>query len=424
MRGIGVKTLAVVGCCAIAFAAQGQDQQKKSDPHVLVLGDTDANGKPATDASEAVPVTNVALPEEKLDHGNKLELIRALNAEIAYARRPLPKLDKGLVLPANGRLEPGADQLRQELIQFGVAAKKGDRVQITDMLIEERDIKFVLNGGAKTKHKWYEHVAVGMGGAEVAPLAKGDNPNAKGTTLTLTFPKYVPQVSAEQVRELLSPVLDFTVKSPMQAYADTLPPHIKQAVLDHEALVGMNHEMVLAALGRPDKKFRGDEATADTDIEDWMYGKPPATVKFLRFKGDQLVRIKEMPVGQEAVVRDKPEIEEAELAGYQSERKAAVDDRKAAREASNRPAPTMRRSGDDEPVVPTQSETVSVKQQRGGAPNGTTPPTIDPSTQPGAGDGQSVPGRAPIGTQAPGTSTSGQPPQFPGSPGDGGSGPR
>ncbi|MBV9670799.1 MAG: hypothetical protein JOZ43_07580, partial [Acidobacteriales bacterium] len=300
---------------------------------------------------------------------------------------------------------------------------------ITDMEIGDRSIRFILNGGAKTKHKWYEHVSVGMGGGEVAPMAKADNPNAKGTMLTLTFPKYVPDVSAAQVRELLSPVLDFTVKSPMQAYADTLPPHIKAAVLEHKALVGMNHEMVMAALGRPDKKFR-DDNDAGGDVEDWMYGKPPATVKFLRFKGDELVRIKEMPVGESAIVRDKPEIDPAELATFQQERRDAIEERKSARAEANRPAPTMRREGDPDPVVPTTSDTVSVRQRpgQGTTPNGTTPPTIDPSTAPGTpsqdpnGYPSQTPGRTPVGTQGPTTAPNPMP--FPGSPTDTGTGPR
>ncbi|GAC1660715.1 MAG: hypothetical protein NVS9B15_24550 [Acidobacteriaceae bacterium] len=438
MRGRLCSELAFCGCCVgVAGQAQAQSsapaaasdstasQEHKStaDAHTFVLGDADDKGRAVARVVDPVPVTSVALSDKKIDHQTKLELIRALNAEVAYAKHPMPKLEKGLVLPANGRLEPGADMMDQLLMQYGVAAKKGDRVQITDMEIRDREIRFVLNGGAKTKHKWYEHVSVGMGGAEVAPMAKADNPNAKGTLLTLTFPKYVPEISAEQVRQLLSPVLDFTVKSPMQAYADTLPPHIKKAVLNHEALVGMNHEMVMAALGRPDKKFRGGEETSD-DVEDWMYGKPPATVRFLRFKGDSLVRIKEMPVGAEAIVRDTPEIEASELATFQQERREAVEERKAAREAANRPAPSLRREGDPDPVVPTASDSVRVTRTPGqtGAP-GTTPPTIDPASTPGgtSGDPSQYPTRAPVGTQMPGST--GQAP-FPGAPGDGSSGPR
>ncbi|MEO8727552.1 MAG: hypothetical protein ABI383_15680 [Acidobacteriaceae bacterium] len=348
-----------------------------TDPHVFVIGNAPA--VPGVAPQPPTPLTDVKLSDQKLSKENRLDLFRSLNAEIAYAKRPLPYTDKTLTLPANGHIEPADGMLNQMVMEFGAAAKKGDRVQITEMEIKDKSILFELNGGPKTKHKWYEHVSVGVGAAETAPMAKPDDPRAKGLLLTLTFPKYVPQISAVEVRELLSPILDFSVKSPTQAYADTLPPKIKAAVLDHKALVGMNHEMVLTAMGRPEKKFREDENGAS--YEDWMYGTPPATVRFLRFEGDRLIRIKEMPLGEAMIVRDKPEIDSSELgtvAQQQAEQKQETADRiQQAKADANRRPPTLQRPGDAPPVVDTGSSTPGTAPP---LPN-TTTPTTDPNAR-------------------------------------------
>ena len=396
--------------------AQDDATQKPAvnDSHVFVISDAEA-AKAAPEPP--TPVTNVELSHEKLTKENRLELIRGLNAEIAYAKKPLPRLEKGLVLPANGRLEPGDGMLNQLVLQYGLAAKKGDRVQITDMDFRDNGIRFVLNGGAKTKHKWYEHVSVGMGGGEVAPMAKPDDPRAQGLTLTLTFPKYVPQLTAPQVRELLSPILDFSVKSPTQAYADTLPPKIRAAVLDHKALVGMNHEMVLTAMGRPDKKFREDES--GVTYEDWMYGQPPATVRFMRFEGDRLIRIKELPVGATEIVRDQPEVDETELATLAHQKAEHAEKVKEAKAEASRPKPTLQRPGDEPPVVDTGATSTAPATP---LPN-TTAPTTDPNQRGTDTDASQYPQQqqrrsGPI----PGMPTSAPIPGAPG--GDGSNGPR
>ena len=64
----------------------------------------------------------------------------------------------------------------------------------------------------------------------------------------LVFNKFVPEMTASQVRSLIVPMIDFSLKTPAEAFADTLPPKLKGAVLNHEVLVGMNREMVLKAV--------------------------------------------------------------------------------------------------------------------------------------------------------------------------------
>ncbi len=83
---------------------------------------------------------------------------------------------------------------------------------------------------------------------------------ATGSRITLVFEGGVPEISGPEVKALLEPLIDFGVKTSEQAYADTLPPVLKEAIAAHEVLVGMNHRMVLAALGAPENKMREQQS--------------------------------------------------------------------------------------------------------------------------------------------------------------------
>jgi hypothetical protein len=54
----------------------------------------------------------------------------------------------------------------------------------------------------------------------------------------------------------------------------------------------MDHDMVVASLGRPDRKIR-EKNKDGVDQEQWIYGTPPAKVLFIVFEGDKVVSIKE-----------------------------------------------------------------------------------------------------------------------------------
>src|SRR6185312_9525467 len=106
--------------------------------------------------------------------------------------------------------------------------------------------------------KWYNHISIGGAGG-ATPIS--DNPGAAtGSAVTLQFAKYVPEMTGEELEKLLSPVLDFTVKSASQVYIDTMPPKIKEAMKKHEVLVGMNKDMVVMAKDRPEQKVRDKDA--------------------------------------------------------------------------------------------------------------------------------------------------------------------
>jgi hypothetical protein len=69
----------------------------------------------------------------------------------------------------------------------------------------------------------------------------------------------------------------------------------------------MDREMVTYALGRPPQKYRDKDADG-TEYEEWIYGAPPADVQFVRFVGDEVIRIETMKVDGTKVVRTDKEV--------------------------------------------------------------------------------------------------------------------
>ena len=55
----------------------------------------------------------------------------------------------------------------------------------------------------------------------------------------------------------------------------------------------MNHDMVLAALGRPEHKVRERTPSGDETLEDWIYGSPPARTTFVTFAGDKVIKVEQ-----------------------------------------------------------------------------------------------------------------------------------
>ena len=75
-------------------------------------------------------------------------------------------------------------------------------------------------------------------------------------------------------------------------------------------MVGMNREMVLYAKGLPIRKIR--EEKEGTQYEEWVYGEPPQDVDFVRFSGDEVVRVETIKVNGEKSIRTEKETDEGE----------------------------------------------------------------------------------------------------------------
>jgi hypothetical protein len=272
-----------------------------------------------------------------LTEQHRIELIRTFNSDLVYIRTEFPMGKTGLTLK-NGKVSPSGDALRRQLALWGPSVRPGDRALITQMEMKNDRIHFEINGGPVRKTKWYQHMQIGVGGAEVSP-GGGQDPinNPRGSYVDLVFDHHVPDLTVEQVKDLLWPVFDFDAKSSLEAYLESVPPIVKEAIQNHHVLVGMNREMVIYAKGRPEKKIR--EKDGETDYEDWIYGEPPQDVDFIRVVGDWVVRVETMKVGGEKVVRTEKEID---LGG------PAVATA-AQKEAQPMKAPSLRRPGEEGP---------------------------------------------------------------------------
>jgi hypothetical protein len=230
---------------------------------------------------------------KKAAEDQHIELLRGLTAEWATVKTYLPRSKKPLDFDASGTWDPvkWAEAGRE----LGPAAKIGEMVQVTHVSIEKDAIVLELNHGTKSLGHWYDHVSAGTGGA-VGPV--GD-PNAivaaNGTNIIVHFPKGIGSLTSVEFKKILAPVLDFDKHTVTEEYVDTLSPEVKKAVQDKKAIVGMNRDEVLLAMGRPVRKSR--ETKDGQEQEDWIYGEPPGRVTFVTFAGNKVIGVKETYAG-------------------------------------------------------------------------------------------------------------------------------
>jgi len=283
----------------------------------------------------SAPAAPSALPPH-LSRQTRLDLIRAFTSELVYIRTSFPMGKTGLTVK-DGVVSPSGQKLQQALAMWGPALKAGDEVRLTAIVIKDEKIRLEINGGPVKKQKWYNHISVGMGGAD-APIAPSDpNANPRGSYVELVFDHYVPELNPPQLKAMLRPVFDFDSKSGLEAYLDTVPPKVANAIKNHQVLVGMDREMVIYSMGRAPKKIR--EKDGETEYEDWVYGDPPQDVNFVRFVGDDVVRVETMKVDGTKMVRTEKEVD---LTPQPSVAKAGEENRPAN-------APTLRRPGEEAP---------------------------------------------------------------------------
>lgn len=307
--GAGAWTLAIAVAAQAALAVPAVGQAITIDTR---NGNANHGSGSTVDRRFAqIQPTHVELSKGILDTKTRLELIRLLQAEQGFAMRPFPRGHKGLTLEANGKLNPAGEPYLNMVTENGLSAKPGDRVVITDLKFEKDKIIFMLNGGPDAKHRFLRHIQIGMGGGgygdDTTPVVQDDGQEPMGARLTLTFKDHVPDLTDKDVKALLAPLISFDVKTPIQAFTDTLPPKLKQAILDHHVMVGMSTDMVLFALGRPDQKIRATEG--QMPYEEWIYGKPPELVQFVRINGNRVIRVEIAAVGKPPQIFEKDEVE-------------------------------------------------------------------------------------------------------------------
>ena len=302
--------------------------------------------------------THVELPRMHAGPFTQAALERTLASEQGYAMRPLPLASKGLQLVANGPLTPAGSDYVEELNSKGISARPGDRVTVTKITFKGDKLILELNGGPDLPHKYLRHLQVGAGGGFV-PLAQDNGEQAAGSRLTLLFPGGVPNVTGDEVKALIAPLVGFGEKSPTEAYVETLPPLLKKAILDHRVLVGMDGDMVLHAVGAPGQKVR--ERDAGTPFEEWIYGVPPQKTQFVRLQHDRVTRVEDAAVDTSPVVRTANEVGDywqtqqgLEHGQEQGERLVKLGDQtqadRVAQNAAPAPPPSLRKPGETLPA--------------------------------------------------------------------------
>ena len=165
------------------------------------------------------------------------------------------------------------------------------------MGIEEDKIVFEINHGMKgPRGSWRDHVQIGMSRAH----RRGRQPDGsepehqrsqrhRRSCCCFTGPSLG---EADEVKKMLAQVLTFTNETATENYVDTLPEPIQQAIKANKAIVGMDREQVLLAIGKPRHKERN--VTKDgTETEDWIYGDPPGKITFLTFANSKVIRVKD-----------------------------------------------------------------------------------------------------------------------------------
>jgi hypothetical protein len=257
-----------------------------------------------------VQATHVTLSDKELDPRARADLIRTMQAEQGFAMRPIPRGHKGLLLHANGTLDPAGMAYMKLASDQGISANPGDRVVITNLRFEHDRIIIDLNGGPDAKHRFLSHVQIGMGPDTTAPVTQDNNNDGQGeptgSRLTLAFKDHVPELTGADVKALLAPLISFDVKTPIQAFTDTLPTKLKDAIFNHQVLVGMSTQMVIYAKGQPLSKQR--EMDGQMPFEEWVYGKPPEDVDFVRINGNRVIRLEIAKTGQPLEVFTKDEV--------------------------------------------------------------------------------------------------------------------
>jgi hypothetical protein len=235
-----------------------------------------------------------------LQESSKLELIRYVSGEFAKATKSLPAGKEGLIVYVGKPLE--VDLLERALATHGAAVNSGDKVQITKLDFHDHQIIVDLNGGGRGKKRLRDRFHIEMAGIPTATTTTEQEEKGppglqpgQGSTIYLDFSKPIPDLSPDDLKQLLAPYLDFSrQRSASVQWVDTLPPEMKKAIQERRPIIGMDREQVVAAIGKPDHKIR-ERDNEGNDIEDWIYGQPPSKTVFVRFHGDRVTNIKQYP---------------------------------------------------------------------------------------------------------------------------------
>lgn len=262
---------------------------------------TQSAGQPQGDAKNVSDTSHKSGP---MDHPAELAIVRFVDGEYAHAVRSLPNGKDGFIMHVQ---KPFDESMLHRMVQsHGAAVNPGDTVQITAMKFKKNEIIVLINGGGNKHGSWRDRLQIGISGlptSSASPDNNGpDTGGANGTTLILEFDGPIPEMTPDELKAKLAPVLNFSAqRSAAVIWAETLPPAMEKAIEEKRAIVGMTREMVEAAVGKPEKKIREKNTNGD-ETEDWIYGTPPAVTMFVTFIGEKVSSVREFPKNKTTVV--------------------------------------------------------------------------------------------------------------------------
>ena len=230
---------------------------------------------------------SLSLPAQ-ISRDAKFEILRTVIAEQAAARIALPFGNDGVDIEDSGQVNK--DKLSADIKKNGQSIETGKVVTVTEISFDDNKIQIELDGGGKNKKGFLDRIEVGVG-SQTTPVTR-DVRKAKGSKIVLRFAKKVPaDLTPDQLKQMLDPILDFNKHNFLKTGIDALPPEFQEAVKVKEARIGMDRSTVIMALGRPDKKVR--EKVEGIDTEDWIYFQRGLRAQFITFEKDVVMRIRQ-----------------------------------------------------------------------------------------------------------------------------------
>ena len=252
------------------------------------------------------PLLGAASPQKTsqgITAGSRVAILRHISSEFVIAKLALPGGKHGFFFHSDGRLDQGKNDAAFRI--RGRAINPGSPVQITRIRFKKDRIIFEINGGGGSQKKWYQRIQVTASGGARARRVGDESTKAPawGAHLNLLFKGPIPDLTVEELKKLLSPVLDFNRRRPTILYSPEVPKKFKIAIRKHEVLVGMSRDAVLSSKGTPDRRIR--ETRDGIEYEEWIYGNPPALL-FVVFDGDMVIRIQQFGAVEEKTTASDP----------------------------------------------------------------------------------------------------------------------
>src|SRR5712671_810497 len=222
---------------------------------------------------------------------SQAEILRKLIAEPAASRIDLPFGGEGVQISDQGEINQ--TRLQKQLQKNGKSVQSGRIVAVTKIDFNNKQIDIELDGGGKEKKGLGGHIQVSVGGGP-APVPQNAPvlPKIRGSKISLMFGKKVPaDLSSDQLKQLIAPILDFTKQTIVSTSIAALPTEFQEAVKAKEARIGMDENTVLLALGRPDQ--RTSEKVNGVEQEVCRYDVLGLRKTFVTFEKSIVVKITE-----------------------------------------------------------------------------------------------------------------------------------